>query len=378
MFKMANHYGKQVLPAAWASDLTFGDNVFVPIRVFLALLVIFSHSFILIQGTDASEPLRRVSDLIFGEVAVNLFLAISGFLVTRSWDLSGSTRSYLAKRVRRVYPAFLVLMALQAFILAPLVCSEAFHGYTLKQLGIIAFDMADLVGYGFPYGGLLLTTFTHNPFPGAMNGSLWTIRYEFICYLLLPLLGSWLRHSRICTGAFVAVLALYLSRWLPPWHFILTAVLGNVALWPRLLTYFLAGMTFYRLRHLIPQSKVIALVSFLILALTTLAWPWGVHVTLPTCGVYLLFYLAYFPPFQRLPRILPGDPSYGIYLYGFPIQQTIVYLGYPNHLRSPYFLTLIAAVLATACGLASWHLIEKRFVARKPRQSANDDNLLLT
>jgi peptidoglycan/LPS O-acetylase OafA/YrhL len=52
-----------------------------------------------------------------------------------------------------------------------------------------------------------------------------------------------------------------------------------------------------------------------------------------------------------------GDPSYGMYIYAFPIQQLIV-LGLPG--VSAPLLAAAAVPAAAAAGYASWHLIEAR------------------
>jgi peptidoglycan/LPS O-acetylase OafA/YrhL len=351
----------------WGSQGRFKENLFVPIRLGLALLVIFSHSYPIVLGDELSEPLIRLTGYqSIGDCAVEMFLAISGFLIASSWDSSKSAWNFMLKRVLRIYPAFIVLMMLQAFVLAPLAAKEPFTGYSLKQLALIAVETIDLVGYGFPYGGLL-TTFPNNPFPHEMNGSLWTIRYEFVCYFLLAL-GAGFRKPKWLALGFAAMLLVYLSGWLPPWHKFLTAAFGAITLLPRLVTFFLAGALFYRLRDRIPHDGKIALGALIALVIAAISYPTVLRLLLPTAGVYLLFWFAYHPRLMSLPKLHKCDLSYGTYLYAFPIQQSLMLWLAPHIVMTPWKLAMLATLCTLPIAALSWYAIEKPFLSLKSRK----------
>jgi len=99
-------------------------------------------------------------------------------------------------------------------------------------------------------------------------------------------------------------------------------------------------------------------------------------LTLPTAGVYALFYLSYHPMLQRLPT-LGGDPSYGTYLYGFPIQQLIVQRC-AGAAGNPLLLAALAMPLSLVAGFASWYLVEKHFLALKPGGRNHDPIVIET
>ncbi len=83
----------------------------------------------------------------------------------------------------------------------------------------------------------------------------------------------------------------------------------------------------------------------------------------------LIIYVGTLPcrPAERLHRL--GDPSYGMYLSGFVVQQFLVWVGLV-HVHQPWLAFVEGAVLATAFGYASWHLVEKRAMRLvKPRAS---------
>ena len=112
------------------SDTFLADisrNNFDIIRLCLAFLVIFSHSYPLLNY-ELKEPLSvlSVQQTTFGELAVTAFFTISGFLITRSWNGSRSLQSYLVKRVCRIYPGFLVASLLCLFAAKLLLLQPSF------------------------------------------------------------------------------------------------------------------------------------------------------------------------------------------------------------------------------------------------------------
>src|ERR671912_999974 len=93
-----------------------GSNNFTLIRLALALAVVISHAFSVTTGVVADEPLAGLTGFTLGEHAVNGFFAISGFLVTMSFDRRG-WRDYLVARTLRIAPALVVATLAVAFLL---------------------------------------------------------------------------------------------------------------------------------------------------------------------------------------------------------------------------------------------------------------------
>ena len=146
-------------------------------------MVILSHSPELLDGNRSREMLTRAFGTIsFGELAVNCFFVISGYLITSSYLSSASSSEYITKRVLRIYPGYIVAFVLCVFVLAPWVggtTSGVYHGLLSRDS-----LMANIVLLNLPEA------------PGAfarlhlpLNGSAWTIRYEFMAYLLVLALG---------------------------------------------------------------------------------------------------------------------------------------------------------------------------------------------
>jgi hypothetical protein len=104
-----------------------GSNNFDFCRFWLAVLVIFSHSFALAEGDERHELMGLLTSrqLSSGRFAVCCFFAISGFLISHSWLRSTTAMSFLWKRIKRIYPAFVVAVVLGAFVISPIASSPS-------------------------------------------------------------------------------------------------------------------------------------------------------------------------------------------------------------------------------------------------------------
>ena len=158
------------------------ENNFGALRLLLAMLVIVSHSPELVDGNRSREILARVvGSFSLGEVAVDGFFLVSGYLITKSWVQSRGIASYLSKRVFRIVPAYLVAFLLCVLVVAPLagaVESPASPPTALRLVSeMIWLSPPHLAG---AFAGL------HNP---LLDGSMWTIAYEFRCYLAVIVVG---------------------------------------------------------------------------------------------------------------------------------------------------------------------------------------------
>ena len=350
------------------------ENNFDFLRFLFAAFVLFYHCFPLLLG-NAGQPnglLMRLAPRA-AESGVDGFFIISGFLVTASYLRSRTFGRYLRKRVLRIYPAFIAASFFCAFLIGPLGSASPAdywtHFHWVKFLRYLPLLPADVVG---PDMALM---FRRLPYPSVIDGSFWTLRYEFALYLLTAALGSLglLRHKwgrGAVLTVFILLFAVYaVSRLaspalLPnreiPW-------LGSPLKWLRLVPCFLAGMLFYLWRDRVSLSSSLFGPALLLIFLCGLPSPWF-SVALPTVGAYLLFAFAFHPSLKLHRFARYGDFSYGLYLYAFPIQQTLTqYFG--PHL-TPFRLFLAAFPLTLLCAVLSWHLIEKPCLAWKSRSKS--------
>jgi peptidoglycan/LPS O-acetylase OafA/YrhL len=344
------------------------ENNFDFIRLFLAVLVLFAHSYPLGTGSEVAEPFKRLThgQVTGGDIAVDLFFIISGFLITASYERSATIASYLKKRILRIYPGFAVAMLFDLIVTLP---ASGGHLPPQSHLRIAAeFIVQTLRLREFHYVG----AFAGNPDPGLMNGSTWSIQYEFWCYLgviLLGVLGA-LRSKKalsaffLCTVVFSYIFLLF--HWNPALR-PLAEVFGFPDSWVRLLPMYTAGIVFYKLRahlSLRPMWIAIACAALILAAMI----PFGWALLFPVAGTYLVLVLAFHPAIRLHGWSRYGDFSYGTYLYAFPVQQLVV--RFIGHAIPAWELFVIATPLTLLCAVASWYFVERRFLIKVRRPAA--------
>src|SRR5579862_5627066 len=217
------------------------------VRIVLALLVILSHSYPLTLGHERSEPFAVLSrgQVTGGHIAVDLFFILSGFLITASFERSSSAASYLRKRVARIYPGFLLLSLMTLVLFAPLAHARVEGTSLIAKILNVTGNTLRLAEW--KYSG----AFGSNPAPGVINGSLWSIYYEFWCYIGVLTLGlTGLLRSRtflaLLFGASIVVSLLFGAHVVNFSGGIVGEILGYPPFWARLLPMYLAGVVFYR------------------------------------------------------------------------------------------------------------------------------------
>lgn len=337
-----------------ADTLEQDRNNFALIRLALALAVVVSHAFSVTTGTLTDEPLTVSTGFTLGEHAVNGFFAISGFLVTMSFDRRG-WRDYAIARILRIAPGLIVAVLAVSLLLGAAMTALHLDEY-LQSPGLRRFITATLTS--FKSNIALPGVFADNPFTFPM-GTVWTLKYEVMCYagvFAIGLLG--LLRSRIAALALVLGLAMALAGLdlLRP-----DAPKGmETAL--RLPLIFAFGGALYVWRG---QARLSGLLVLALILATWLSAGTFLYKTLLFTGTaYGILWLALSPMLTRFAYEPKADLSYGTYLYGWPIQQSLHAL-WPGAaawvlLPPSIILTLIVAAL-------SWTLVEKPALGLKAR-----------
>ena len=323
-------------------------------RLFAASLVVYSHSFVLLGQPDPGMLWQTP-----GAIGVYVFFAISGYLIAQSWDSDPHLGRFLTRRALRILPGLAVCILISVVLLGPaltqLPISDYFrHDQTWHYLRNIALN----VSYHLP------GVFGTNPFPHAVNGSLWSLPVEFSLYLLVAIVG-------ISASANRWVWLLIFTLVAAACHFYVYQNPGLVAVYGMDTSqlaisgiYFVAGACFHKFR-VARFFSVSSVVLALVVLQALMAWPatdrTASWILLP--WITLGFGLAFSGLLNKLVRF--GDFSYGVYIYAFPVQQTIVHL-YPN-IDQPTFLVASFAA-AYLCAALSWNLIEKPALRLKPRR----------
>ena len=331
-------------------------NNFDFLRFFAAGMVIVSHSYPL-SGTKAVEPMNLITrgQFDFGSLAVMVFFIISGFLITASYLRSRSLVDFIRKRALRIVPGLAAVLVVTAFILGPFVTtlplSQYFSsGETYEYLKTITLRLHRSCDS-------LPGVFVHNALPRSVNGALWTLFYEVVCYAFVAVLGLvGLLRKPVVVAAFLASLV---ARHLVVYFRPESQFLGGESL--ALFQVFAAGMLCYLYKDKIPLDRRLALAAVVLLVVLVYFGQGGVGLAI--AGTYLTLYLAYSNTVKLNDFAQRGDMSYGLYIYAFPIQQTLTY--FFGGRMSQLLNLALAFPLAVACAYMSWHLVEKRFLALK-------------
>ena len=337
-------------------------NNFDALRLVAATSVVFSHSFLIVEGTQDHEWLIWLTgnQSILGLVGVFVFFAISGFLVTQSFEETGDAWRFLAKRALRIFPGLFVATLLSAFAMAPLVTTlwlSAFLGRPEPYEYVVGNTLLDQTVHELP--GVM---FVNNPVGLEINGSLWTLRLEFTMYLMVLALGVLrlltVRAALLLLAFGMACLHFIMLDELEKWGWFFQLLSG----WGWLVGFFAAGMVLYKLRRTRLFDGRVALLA---LAGLVLSVPLRQFILLfPLFGSYLALWLALTPRLPVIPAARFGDLSYGIYIYGWPVEQGVVWL--LGGRAAWWQVFLLALPAAAALAFLSWHLVERPALRLKP------------
>jgi peptidoglycan/LPS O-acetylase OafA/YrhL len=324
-----------------------------------ALSVLFSHSVAALGLPPSREFFFDHLGLSLAEMAVDVFFVTSGFLVAGSLVNRGDVIAFLWARALRIYPAIWVMLILTVFVLAPALttlpladyfASPKTHDYFVK--------CATLIG-GVRYS--LPGVFETNPLHGEFNGSLWTLPIELRLYCYLA--AGWLV---LAAAPAIRMRAMSVAAPIVACAYLVLILRGRLFGAPfnaadTRIFMFLYGTTLYLWRDRVPMSPGIlfaALACLLIASVNEQAF----FVVYVVSLAPLVLHLAYLPKGRVLAFNDWGDCSYGVYIYAFPIQQTLAFL-FPG--MPLIAMILVSAAITLGVAALSWTLIEKRALALK-------------
>lgn len=317
------------------------------LRLGLALGVILFHTVVTTQGLQAQAALKRSWVGYPVALLMPMFFALSGYLVTGSLERA-SLPGFLALRARRILPALAGHTIVCALLLGPLFTTLAtpaylhsalFHAWFLNLLGIVQFRLPGV--------------FEGNPL-ADVNAQLWTVPVELACYAVLAVLALLKVHRR---RQLMAALLMSATAALQARALINSRGPHAEAL---LLLSFMAGVVVCLYRDRIPRNAGLALLA-LALALVLLRAP-GLAYFAPLPVSYLTVYLGLANP-GKWALLRGGDYSYGMYLYGFTLQQVLVASLPLGRLWWGNFL--LAVPMSLLFAMLSWHGIEKRVLRQR-------------
>jgi peptidoglycan/LPS O-acetylase OafA/YrhL len=321
-------------------------NNLTAVRLGLAVTVAVGHAMAVGFG---HQPGIAGTDL--GDLAVDAFFVLSGFLLAGSYLRLASIRRYAWHRFLRIMPGFWVCLALTAVFVAPIVAWQQGRSAT----SVFTAGPQSALDYVVANSTLLMRQFgiaglpEHVPVPDVMDGSLWTLFYEAVCYagvVVLAVLGG-LRSRRPITllvvGGLWALIAL---------NAVGVHLVGQERIL-RLAFMFLLGTAMFLYARTIPVRNDVAVAS-LVLVLAALIWLPDYRMLAAPAFAYLCLWLVVFRPPQRM---LQRDLSYGLYVYHWPIEQLLVVAGLTA--LGAWTFIVISLALAIAAAALSWRLVER-------------------
>lgn len=330
-------------------------NSFDLLRLVAATMVLYSHQFALLGMPEPSFFAWNT----FGGAGVTIFFFLSGMLVWSSWNRDPDWFRFFQRRSLRIFPALWLAVVLTVLLLGPIVSTLPWRHYFGSMETWRYFTTAALLNQHTLPG-----VFKENFYPRAVNGSLWTLPVEFLCYASVAVVGGlrWApKGSMISVSLLIVVLLASLgplfsgARFQP--HFEMIAVFW----WG--VTYGYFTQTVWRTTQDNMTALLLVMLSFLFFAFVGERGFDRMAMLVST--LFLVHGSRSVSVGGRLTDSL-GDLSYGMYIFAFPVQQMVVHWGRGQNWSMSlhfYLSLLITSLLA----YVSWHVVESRALLHKPK-----------
>jgi peptidoglycan/LPS O-acetylase OafA/YrhL len=333
------------------------NNNFDLLRFLAALMVIFSHSY-LVTGNFKNEPLQKlVGFLDLGALGVKVFFAISGFLITKSLLRQPTLGDFIKARCLRIFPGLLIAAIFCGLIIGPVCTVLPLKSYFANG-GVYNFMWRHAFVYNF--GNTLPGTFEHLPFPKTVNSPVWTLPAELLLYLAVLLIGIalslWAKQFKKLLAALPVILLVivyFAGMHYPPWYW------GYVFSWGFM---FLLGACCFVFSHKVELSIPLLFIILVPCAMAFHFRMWFFEYLFDIALAYGIMVFAYHPGLMVKNFHKLGDCSYGLYIYAFPIQQLLI-LKFAGLGTIPHFFITFLLVMPLA--LLSWYLVEKPMLKLK-------------
>lgn len=323
----------------------------------MASLVLVSHSYLFTSGSPAGEPLTAWTGRSLGEHAVQVFFFLSGLMVAQSLDRSHTLLDFCAARALRIFPALIVCVLLTALALGPaLTILPLGHYLTSGELFAYIAKTATLATGSAPLPGVFETL----PYANHVNSSLWTLKYEVICYAILAFCGALglVRSKEKGAAALTVALVVLSYAKNPPadqdaYGLIDTIRYFLLFFFPGVLAYLVREQLALRASFLIPLAVIAYVCRDTALDNLSLAICLGY-------GALVLAIFAFGPLRKFCNRF---DLSFGIYIFHAPVEQALIET-YPG--VTPLVLSALTFAIVVPAALLSWLIIERPALQLRP------------
>lgn len=327
------------------------------LRIGLALFVLVFHSLgnTAAHGTNPNDNLRLGEEIwasnwrFIPAMVLPIFFSLSGYLIVGSLQRN-SIHHFLMLRALRLIPALIFETLITAIIIGFIFTTASWKTYvTSKEFWLYFGNIVGWVHFCLP------GVFEHNPNPEYLNGQLWTIPFELKSYASLVIISSFLSRSRLLF--LLAISAACVAFTVRVYHGHPVNSWGH-APGRMLVLSFLAGVAVYFYRDTLPYAHRLGFASGVLAA---------IFLDFPNLSYLASLPIAYFTVWLGIanwPKIKFGDLSYGIYLFHYPVQQTLVatFIGVS---KSWPLLALLSLPISGVCAWVSWNFVESPVLHRK-------------
>ena len=333
------------------------ENNFGIIRLIGAVMVIVGHMYVLLGQSAPSILWNTVNSL-----GVAVFFGIGGYLITLSWLKDPNFIRYIIKRVFRIFPALIVCVLISVFIVGPIATEmpslrEYFtHIMTWRYMRNIILYMDN---HALPM------VFYDNPYPAAVNGSLWCLPVEFLMYLIIPVylsIGNKItKKYRKIYFLLITLLSIGVGC-----VYAVGAGMENIRLYGMFISQIVMIVPYYFVGSLIAVCKLeknlnlqMATVLLILSAgFSYLPEPFAhlaAYILVPY--VFLSFALTEKPVFAKLNKL---DISYGMFLFSFVIQQSLIQIFMKCEISLNFYVLLVLSLLLSiGMGIVTERLVER-------------------
>jgi peptidoglycan/LPS O-acetylase OafA/YrhL len=330
-------------------------NSFDFIRLMAAIMVIFSHSFVL---SGHAEP--RIGEGTIGSLAVWIFFILSGYLISKSWDQYPRFNVFFAKRILRIAPGLIVatlgVIVVTGIFFTSLPLLDFFtNQQTLTYLNNI---------FLYNQSGSLPGVFVNNAYPLATNGPIWTLAYEFTMYLAVALIGILHIYKKIPPIAiwvflFIAVLlSTTIGKNIPT----ITIFYLDIKLLIVLALMFFSGVLMHKYEKNIKLNIWVGVGALAVFVVLTVIAPALTAIFAAVLLAYAIFAIGKHGLLSWTSKY--GDFSYGLYIYAFPIQQMIASATQTSSTLKMFVSSLFLTLIVSAI---SWYFIESKALKWKEK-----------
>lgn len=278
----------------------------------------------------------------------------------QSLESNSSLIKYTKNRALRIIPAFWMSLGISAFILAPSISNQV-NIFSFENGSSLDFFIKAGTFHLFGYAWTITGAFPNNPIIDGINGSMWTLKHEMALYFILPLI-AWLTHWKktLLLASFLTFFILALANMLTGfiifnipccrgWVFASNEYSSFILF----ASYFFAGVIIYKFQEYLLVSKR---VIFFLTILFILGIFFG-NLKVITLIVLPYLIVVFGATFKKRIFSAKGDYSYGMYIYAFPVQQTLVHFYRED--MNVYVFFMSSFVITLILSIISWHIFEK-------------------